>query len=510
MPHAQWRFTCRKGTWEAFGDGAMRAVVEEAADAEESPHAQQQAHPRLRDFLIVLNANSSDEASTMPPQCPTARTEFFRHTFTVDWTGFHALRLMRKALILSPGGLMARDSHVSADISRIREELTLSLQHQQQPFSLSSSLIAFRPNVFMNYRVFCNPALLNTGSLLSNEIQHENKFYLEKESQAMLESACTVALCPFDRQMLLDNYSMFVTAGSSQDNSHTRSQGPPIVHVILPPLRPEIFELASSAQEHSLAGMNPYTYDRDTPKEATEKEPTENGSTSHRHRYITCCVRLVPEKNDMLVANVMVYMGAGGWLQRLQLTPFLCGCAADPTYAEKVKKRLREVESVGVINDASTPRAGQSARVVIVDEFLSPPELAEYLKDAVLNFHPSLYDAYGMTIVEAAAFGVPSLIHNPEAAGVSDACAVGAQSLLSFTAKQSLPVNMVCADDDDDAAIARVAESIIEYFTQLTDDPCESNRDERGGYGQRARTAALSWTLKTAIYELLRKISTTD
>ena len=38
-------------------------------------------------------------------------------------------------------------------------------------------------------------------------------------------------------------------------------------------------------------------------------------------------------------------------------------------------------------------------------------ELATVWQSTLLNIHPATYEAYGMTIVEAAAFGVPSLLH---------------------------------------------------------------------------------------------------
>ena len=38
-------------------------------------------------------------------------------------------------------------------------------------------------------------------------------------------------------------------------------------------------------------------------------------------------------------------------------------------------------------------------------------ELAAVWRETLLNIHTATYEAYGMTIVEAAAFGVPSLLH---------------------------------------------------------------------------------------------------
>ena len=37
--------------------------------------------------------------------------------------------------------------------------------------------------------------------------------------------------------------------------------------------------------------------------------------------------------------------------------------------------------------------------------------MPQVYKQTILNFHPALYEAYGLTIVEAAAFGVPSIVN---------------------------------------------------------------------------------------------------
>lgn len=39
---------------------------------------------------------------------------------------------------------------------------------------------------------------------------------------------------------------------------------------------------------------------------------------------------------------------------------------------------------------------------VIPDEFLGPEKLTEIFSKTKLNIHPCLYDAYGMTVIEAA------------------------------------------------------------------------------------------------------------
>ena len=62
-------------------------------------------------------------------------------------------------------------------------------------------------------------------------------------------------------------------------------------------------------------------------------------------------------------------------------------------YAVGLKGRLR-----AVVPDA-----------IIEERFIGPTELAKIFSATALNVHPCLYDAYGMTIVEAASQGAPSL-----------------------------------------------------------------------------------------------------
>jgi len=79
--------------------------------------------------------------------------------------------------------------------------------------------------------------------------------------------------------------------------------------------------------------------------------------------------------------------------------PLLAGACADPTYAAAVKASLLQVWP------------SQSSPAIIVDSFLSPEAMAAIYSRTVLNFHPAAYEAYGMTIIEAAAFGVPSVVN---------------------------------------------------------------------------------------------------
>ena len=71
-----------------------------------------------------------------------------------------------------------------------------------------------------------------------------------------------------------------------------------------------------------------------------------------------------------------------------QITPVLVG-SAKSQFADTVRTRLQ----------AAWPRS------LLLTQFLGPAELAELYSCTRLNFHPCTYDAYGMTIVEAASQG---------------------------------------------------------------------------------------------------------
>ena len=59
-------------------------------------------------------------------------------------------------------------------------------------------------------------------------------------------------------------------------------------------------------------------------------------------------------------------------------------------YAERIKRRVRAAAADAVIHEG----------------FMNPERLATVYQRTRLNVHPPLYDAFGMTVVEAGAFGV--------------------------------------------------------------------------------------------------------
>ena len=112
-------------------------------------------------------------------------------------------------------------------------------------------------------------------------------------------------------------------------------------------------------------------------------------------RYLTCAVRASPEKEPATFVALAAHLHASGALQRLQLTPLLLASAQTP-YAQELRNQFQQQVPTGVIHQ----------------EFLSPAGLTEIFAATRLNVHPCRYDAYGMTVVEAAAQDAPTLMHH--------------------------------------------------------------------------------------------------
>ncbi|CAK0865514.1 unnamed protein product [Prorocentrum cordatum] len=137
-------------------------------------------------------------------------------------------------------------------------------------------------------------------------------------------------------------------------------------HVLLPALRDEVQQLAAAVAA-------------DVPR-----------------RYLLCCVRVVPEKNVAVFAEAVGLLGPE-WLRSRGLVPCMVGAAASAEFAAAVRGSLK-----------------QACAFAETDDFLATGQLAALMSQSVLNVHPALNEAFGMTIVEAAAMGCPSLVHRSE------------------------------------------------------------------------------------------------
>jgi glycosyltransferase involved in cell wall biosynthesis len=180
----------------------------------------------------------------------------------------------------------------------------------------------------------------------------------------------------------------------------------------------------------------------------------------------------------------------------LRVVPFLCGAAADAEYAAAVRSRLREVCPFAVIEE----------------RFMTPVQMAPVLLRAAVNAHPCLYDAYAMTIVEAAAFGVPSIVHGDPLTGSSD---VGAAATLmrssegevvlvdwAFGGPAPAPPALVSATAALLKAQAAVAARRCGFAPALS-DASDTNAEAAERMSAACRERALSYTEEDVAAQLL-------
>ena len=260
----------------------------------------------------------------------------------------------------------------------------------------NSAALKLKPLVFLNFRVF-------TTSTELHRDPEDARFYALMEQAAVRCSDISVALCRQDATTLgalalgtdPSGAALGDTEGECADRDSSQSLRGllsgiaarehrvklPDVRVLLPPLRRDV-EILARRRLAALAGA--------APAEATRV-------------WLTSVVRLSPEKRAHVYAALVEFLfkarahnpDASATVYR----PLVAGSRPDPAYADRV------------ISDvlAAAPEAYVPAG------FLDAAALGEAYERTRLNVHAALADAYGMTIVEAAAFGAPSVVHMPPA-----------------------------------------------------------------------------------------------
>ncbi|XP_057862900.2 uncharacterized protein LOC131071196 [Cryptomeria japonica] len=206
------------------------------------------------------------------------------------------------------------------------------------------------PMAFLNFRIYY------ISEYKGSEGMKEKDFYRDMESKAVSMASTIAALSSRDAHILSTELGSGISPGV-------------LPKPLFPPLREDIRSLAMSTLKSS-------------------------GDWKKGRKYISCCVRLSPEKNADLFASIVESLA--GFMEDQGILPFLCGGAhGGGEYADSIKQRVR----------VAFPKA------VIYEGFMGPTQLADVFSQTLLNVHPCIYDAYGMTIVEAAAFEAPSIVH---------------------------------------------------------------------------------------------------
>lgn len=206
------------------------------------------------------------------------------------------------------------------------------------------------PMVYLNFRVYSSGIVDAT----------KHAFYDKMEQRGLNDASVIVAL-------------------SEKDQKTLRTMTSKTVHILVPPLRADIQELTEMDRESLKASL------------PAEARATVDENSAVDRCFVTCVARIGREKQVMRFVR---FVEATPQLWTTSFAPLLAGASSDPVYADEVKRRLQAVQ----------PKA------VIVDHFLSPRQLAAVFSHSMVNFHPSSYDAFGMTIVESGAFCCPTIL----------------------------------------------------------------------------------------------------
>eukprot|EP00038_Savillea_parva_P015508 m.220578 g.220578 ORF g.220578 m.220578 type:complete len:459 (+) comp31226_c0_seq1:232-1608(+) len=182
-------------------------------------------------------------------------------------------------------------------------------------------------------------------------------------------------------------------------------------------------------------------------------------AASERRTSLVCCVRLAPEKNALLFARVVVALAS--FLTQAGVAPVLC---APP----KTSSNAYRQEVMALFESANVTGSR------VIDAFLDPSGLAALHRRALLNFHPPTYDAYGMSVVEAAAFGTPTVLHAPRQ---GSPVTVGAAQLLRPDHNEVIGIDL-------NAGVDTVATAVRDAINR---------RDGLREVGRAARRRALDW-----------------
>lgn len=368
--------------------GRRADVPLEAQDAEARAHAQPPhgvvGVPLARWGALDAGCDWEGFAAGAGAPAAVARVAAFapHAVLCVDWHGWLAWR--RLATAAAAGGLAA---------------------------------LASLPSLYLNFRVF------------ATSFPAGQPFYRCVEAAAVRGCAATVALCRADAVGLcalalgrdpgtgaaLDGAyrtpaeaaadatggatlsGTFGVAESSADAGAAAGRlRLPDVRLLLPPLRSDIARLASGGNSNSSDGGK---------GDGAAAQPGAAG----RRRYLTSVVRLSPEKGPHRFVELVAALAPT--LAELGVVPFMAAApGGDPAYAAPLVDALR----------AATPQAE------VATAFMGPADMGRVYAGSLLVVHPALADAYGMTLVEAAAFGAPSLVHVPAGVALPAAAATAA------------------------------------------------------------------------------------
>ena len=323
------------------------------------------------------------------------------------------------------------------------------LDYQQKKLShshIADADIRSKFHLYLNFRVFS----------FGVDDPKRCAWFNAMEYRAMENASVVVSLSSQDSQQLSALLQEYSEKGTMQ-------QKPRIpIKIVLPPLRQDMEKLSKSIN----ASEDFLSYLPDAIRCRIESIGNKGGTAVPNHLLskrpiITCVARQSPEK--CIQRFVTFIEMAADVLQELNLMVVLAGAASDIDYARKARERL-----LGAVPSA-----------IVIDRFLSSHELGAVFAHTLLNFHPSSYDAYGMTIVEAAAFGAPTAVAGPS---------VGAFRLLGEDG-----CLRVAMDDKDENIFSNSSLATIVSFLR----ECQNNETSWESLSSLGREKALGWDEKS-------------
>jgi hypothetical protein len=277
---------------------------------------------------------------------------------------------------------------------------------------------------WLNFRVYS----ASTGFSASDTV-----FYEREEAAALGAAALSIALCRADA-LALTALALGRSAGRGGARvQHARdaflaARGPadrslvPKLAIVLPPLRSDVEALVRGA-------------------EAGAPLPPPPPGVLPGSLLITSLGRLSPEKNAAAVPPFLRAVAAAMTAKQAQCL-LLGAPGADAEYAAGVKMGV-------VVSDAPPP--------IVPPRLFGPAELSGALAIAAINLHPSLTEAYGMTIVEAASWGVPSLVHVPSScSGKTDVASFDALAAGAFRVRVDDSAAALLNEEHADALASRL------------------------------------------------------
>eukprot|EP00043_Microstomoeca_roanoka_P011888 m.112399 g.112399 ORF g.112399 m.112399 type:complete len:422 (+) comp15325_c2_seq4:83-1348(+) len=264
--------------------------------------------------------------------------------------------------------------------------------------------------IFMCFRTF------SASAELHDTLDHK-QFYQAQEAACVQFANKTICLSSADRASLIRVASQPVlTHDCMNDTDDTSNEKSLDIQILCPPLRPDFAGLQISFGEDA----------------------------RRKRRRLLCCVRLSPEKGALRFVKLIEIMRAD--ILQYGLVPTLCGAAANVMYAEGVKTALKQA----------------CAHAEIIEHFLDASGFQQLFEETLVNVHPAVNDAFGMTIVEAAACGVISLVSQDGTVGAVDLFKAQ-QARGQVTIGSHPALGLLLADVMDAEQCATVIRSLLQW-----------------------------------------------